>query len=222
MLRIKAIGFDLDGTLYPFTLARMASIPLVVQHSKFLLAFKKVRETLRTMPPTVSLKDTQNELLAKELSINASEAASLIDTVIYQRWFRQFNYFFLFPHLRQLIGWLQSQGVKLAVLSDFPIGSRLEWLNIDEPWDAVLSSEEANHLKPHERPFIYMCERLDVLPEQTLYVGNSEAYDIVGASRAGLHTALYRLLPRKNTKSTVQFSSYKFLQKWLQKHCIFE
>ncbi len=219
---IKAVGFDIDGTLYPFTMAKILSIPLVVCNLKFYVAFRNVRHKLREVRHIKDFASLQISMLAKELSVSETKTQSLLEKVVYSQWFALFKYLRVFPHLRAFLVWLKSKGVKIGVLSDFIIGSRLENLKLGNVWDVSLSSEESNYLKPHAKPFLHMCEQFGTEPGETLYVGNSEKYDIVGASQAGLLSALYTRWNLSTSKSNVQFSSYKMLQKWFEMRCTFD
>ena len=56
--------------------------------------------------------------------------------------------------------------------------------------DARLTSGDVGYMKPH--PFIYWqaLEQLDVLPEESVFVGDRPANDIAGANKAGLTSVL--------------------------------
>ncbi len=51
-------------------------------------------------------------------------------------------------------------------------------------------SGDFGYRKPDARLFLQTCARLDVRPEETIYVGNDMYRDIYGAKQAGLHTIL--------------------------------
>lgn len=53
--------------------------------------------------------------------------------------------------------------------------------------DDVVSSGESGIAKPDPRIFHLACERLDVAPAETLFVGDNYAVDVEGALGAGLH-----------------------------------
>jgi putative hydrolase of the HAD superfamily len=52
--------------------------------------------------------------------------------------------------------------------------------------DAVLCSQESASYKPHVAMFLSICERLEVPPDEVIYVGDDPVTDIEGARRAGL------------------------------------
>jgi putative hydrolase of the HAD superfamily len=77
----------------------------------------------------------------------------------------------------------------LGLLSDFPPETKLGYMGLSGIWDAVLCSECCGALKPHPVSFQELAAAMSLPPEQILYVGNSHAYDVIGANRAKMKTA---------------------------------
>jgi 2-haloacid dehalogenase len=76
---------------------------------------------------------------------------------------------------------------RIAVLSnadDRFLDPFIERLGI--PFEAVLSSEEARCYKPRPELFHNMLKRLDVTPQEAVYVGDRQYEDVLGASEAGM------------------------------------
>jgi putative hydrolase of the HAD superfamily len=111
---------------------------------------------------------------------------------------------------------MKKSGLKLAVLSDFPLGGKLACLRLAGMWDAELCSEEIGALKPHRLPFLRLAESLDLPPERILYVGNNPKYDIAGAKNAGMKTALRCFCPTlRGQKADFAFNDYRSLQDYV-------
>jgi putative hydrolase of the HAD superfamily len=112
--------------------------------------------------------------------------------------------------------WRNSlDGLKLGLLSDFPPEKKLEYLNVDDLWDAVLCSELTGRLKPDPAPFLELSRALGVSCERILYVGNSVSYDVVGAKGVGMKTALIASRFRKNAQADFVFSDYRQLRRYV-------
>jgi putative hydrolase of the HAD superfamily len=83
----------------------------------------------------------------------------------------------------------------------------------------VLCSELACRLKPDKKPFMELVRQMGLSPERILYVGNSVAYDIIGAKEAGLQAALVccplAALNRKKGGADFVFSDYRQLRKFV-------
>jgi putative hydrolase of the HAD superfamily len=201
---LGAVAFDLDGTLYPNYRLNIRLVPFILRHFPLLLAFGRARNLLRgkgkTREPILPGEDfytAQARLMAACLP--KGDAAALREQtfrLIYRRWERLFSRIKLYPHVRETLETLRRNGLKLALLSDFPPEEKLRRLNLTDPWDLVLCSEVLGSLKPDILPFHELARRLDMEPSRILYVGNSVSYDIRGAGAAGFKTALISPLGR--------------------------
>jgi putative hydrolase of the HAD superfamily len=203
---IKAIAFDLDGTLYPNYRFNIRLVPFLLKEWRLLLAFGRARHLIRTAQkrpaegkalsavPKVQLQngnfyENQARLTADILKSDPLVTGEKIERLIYRGWEPLFRKIGLFPCVRETLESLRAAGFKTGLLSDFPPEAKLEHLGIAGLWDAVLCSERTGALKPDPRPFEELAAALSLKPEQILYVGNSFRYDITGAKRAGMQAA---------------------------------
>ena len=113
-----------------------------------------------------------------------------IEKYFYRGFEPHFKKIKLYPHVKETICKFKAASLKLGLLSDLPPKTKLKNLGINEYWDVILCSEETGALKPAQQPFLALAEALGCPPEEILYVGNSVPYDITGAKRAGMKTAL--------------------------------
>ncbi len=89
-----------------------------------------------------------------------------------------------FPGTREALQWIQDQGVKLAVVSNWyqkMIESYLDQLEIRHFFDTIVTSEKAGALKADLKPFQMTLAELNVPPNKTIHVGDSIRHD--GACR---------------------------------------
>jgi len=86
-----------------------------------------------------------------------------------------------------------SAKYKLGLLSNYPDGAAIRAtlgkLDIARYFDAVLVSGDVGRVKPNAAPFRKILDMLQVIPRQTLYVGDNWLGDIQGARRLGLRAA---------------------------------
>ncbi|MCK5842029.1 MAG: HAD family hydrolase [Candidatus Sabulitectum sp.] len=68
---------------------------------------------------------------------------------------------------------------------------RIEKSGLGEFFQEILIAGEISLSKPDPEIFLLMSRKLDVLPEECLFVGDSVQYDITGAHSAGMKTVLY-------------------------------
>jgi len=193
---ISAIAFDLDGTLYPNYSLNIRLLPFILKHLPLVVALGKARNTIRSeqekdpesfMP---DFYDYQARLIAMQLKAEPEQIRERLDDLIYRGWERHFSKIRLFPYLREFLVELRTTPLKLGLLSDFPPQNKLEQLGIAGCWDAIICSEDTGALKPAARPFTELAKALNCTAKQILYVGNSSRYDVAGAARTGMKSAL--------------------------------
>lgn len=223
-MHLRAIAFDIDGTLYPNRVMFRNSLVFALSRPRLLYHFARVRRDIRRARPIDDFYGMQAELLARALGhehdIDATSAR--IEKRIYHASERILERVSLYDGAEQLLGEIRNRGVRLGVMSDFPVNRKLKVLGIDQGWDCRICTEEVGYLKPNPEPFNALVECLGEAPENTLYVGNSYHYDIVGAARAGLKTAWLNDRPRRRVPAPPEgiepdfmFSRYEQLSAWL-------
>lgn len=198
-MALKAVGFDLDGTLYPAWAMYAITADLGLRHPRFLSAFGRVRKELRHSPLSgiepaqtslEAFRKRQAGLLAGLLGIPLAEAINEIERIVYKATTRRFAFIKPYADLGGCLAALKTAGLKLGVLSDLPCEEKLKLMGLADWFEIVRCSEDSGALKPDPRPFMDLADAFDLSPDEILYVGNKPAYDIAGAKAAGMSTAL--------------------------------
>ena len=202
---IRAVLFDLDGTLYrqkPLRarmLRQLALLPLKtlsLRKTRFVLdsirVFRKVREELRERGrPDESLDALQYSAPAEKLGCEPGELRSVVEEWMHRR---PLPYLARcrFPHLEALLRALSATGKRAGVFSDYPPADKLQALGISGFFDLSLcaTDPEINAFKPHPRGFLRACELWQLEPAQVLYVGDRPDVDAAGAAAAGMACAI--------------------------------
>jgi putative hydrolase of the HAD superfamily len=214
-MTIRGVAFDVDGTLYANRTMYLLSVPVVLTRSRLIRAFRDVRIALRERGAVEDYYETQAEMLAEVLGMTPGEARETIERRIYRTWE---NILYLVPlrrGVRKTLRGLREAGLKVAVSSDFPLERKLKVLGIDDHWDAVVPTEATGALKPNPEPFLALSAALGLPPEEILYVGNSYAYDIVGAAGVGMMTAHISRRPPENSIADLTFRRFSDLSEWI-------
>ena len=88
---------------------------------------------------------------------------------------------------------LQADGYRLAVVSnrETPYQAEMEQLGLSSFFMFSLAAGELNSYKPDRAIFVHACECADVDPAESMYVGDNYFADVVGARHAGLQPVLY-------------------------------
>ena len=192
-MKFAAVAFDLDGTLYPNYRLVLRIIPFLLKDQSLLRALDKARIKLRDSGAYgPDFYDTQARLMAEILGQPEEKVKEKTERLIYRGWEPHFKKIKLFPYVRETLDVFRKKGIKMGLLSDFPPETKLKNLKIDGYWDTVICSEITGRLKPDPASFLEMAGKMGTAPEKTLYVGNSVSYDVAGAARAGMKTALIR------------------------------
>lgn len=95
--------------------------------------------------------------------------------------------------VRRALPQLKQAGYILGVISnrDKPFLDVLKHHGIDEFFDFSLAAGEVNVFKPEPGVFEHALQRLNLSPQEAIYVGDNYYADVVGARRAGLQPVLY-------------------------------
>ncbi|GAB1455153.1 MAG: HAD family hydrolase [Spirochaetia bacterium] len=218
-MSIRAVGFDIDGTLYPaFSLYRRLFFRSL-KHLPLLLAFNEVRHELRALlaSPEFRARNIQGvealhrfqaELTAKHLKTDPDKAYADIEAFFYTASVDPFSSITMYPGVVDTLNKLKSKGLPLGALSDFPCDRKLELLGLSSTFDVIMTSEETGLVKPDRRSFDLLAERLGVDNGDVLFVGNSEPYDVKGALGAGMRAAL--ISKKAGIKTKAEFTFYSF------------
>lgn len=94
---------------------------------------------------------------------------------------------------RRILPQLKEAGYFLAVISnrDKPFHQILESHGISEYFQFSLAGGEVDAFKPEPEIFVHALKRADVRAQETIYVGDNYYADVIGSRRAGIKPVLY-------------------------------
>ena len=195
----KAVIFDTDNTLYPYSPAHKAATRAVeekvekqlgIDKVMFRSAFIKSREEIKNRLGNVA--SSHSRLLYMQKTIEKLELGTRILTTLdlEQTYWRTFlSNCRLFPEVLDFIQLLKSKGVITANITDLTAQiqfRKLVYFGLDEFFDYVVTSEEAGADKPDKRPFEVAFEKLQIEPENIWMIGDNPKSDMVGAGEMGM------------------------------------
>ncbi len=101
------------------------------------------------------------------------------------------------PGAVELVRALSRTGVKMGVISNAIHHPFLEWalerFQLDSDFDMILSSASSGYYKSRVELYQHASDLLSVPAQQTVHIGDSHRFDVVGASRAGMRTVWLNL-----------------------------
>lgn len=197
---IQAVLFDLDNTLTHRDLTAQAYSCSLAEY--YASAFAQVEpEKIIEIVRRIDNGGYPKKELLTHGSIGASAAYALLQELSWlnppsidelaQFWFSQFGRCAVeMPDAKQVLEQLKSQGYQLAIVSNGGHDTRLNTirgLGIADYFEEIISSGLVGFNKPQPEIFQITAQRLGVLPEHCLYIGDHPINDIQGAKNAGMH-----------------------------------
>jgi HAD superfamily hydrolase (TIGR01662 family) len=208
---IKAIFFDLDGTLrhsvpeggQVFT-AYVVSLGLPVNEEDRLRAVRwehnywassvDLRDDLLAHSPDTDnfwIEYSRRRLIA--LGASPAQAAELAAKASAHMGEMYKPESIVPEDVRRTLPLLQQEGYIMAVVSnrEKPFQDTLDSHGLSEFFPYSLAGGEVNSYKPDPGIFEHALKRMQVTAPETVYVGDNYYADVVGARRAGLQPVLY-------------------------------
>ncbi len=198
--RIKAVLFDLDGTLYrQFPVRGLMALELLTMPAhqpllaprrwRALRAYRRAQEQLRSADGRPSL--SQTAIAAARTGLPVAEIEQLANEWMQKRPLKYLRRWRA-PGLDALVSWLAGRGIPMGVLSDYPAAEKLAALGLGAVFSPVLwtGDPEIAAFKPHPRGFLRAAAIWHLPPAEVLVVGDRVDADAAGAAAAGMPCVL--------------------------------
>ncbi|MCX7843526.1 MAG: HAD-IA family hydrolase [Clostridia bacterium] len=187
----KNILFDFDGTLVD---------------TNDLIIFS-LNEVAKSFMGRCLTKDELNSILGKYLD----DQMKMLSEVHYKEMVLQYKECYKsnqdkmikeFPHIREMLRKLKDMGCRTAIVSAKGRGGiehGLDFFNIREYIDVIISAYDIENNKPHPEPALKALSALNAQPEGSILVGDSP-YDVLCGINAGIKTALvsWTIFPKES------------------------
>jgi len=195
--RIRAVLFDVDGTLYHqrrmrlLMAAELVAVPLAQPWRarsvwRGVSAYRAAQEELRDSCHA-DVHAAQLERAADRIGMAASALEPVVSEWMFDRPLKHM------PRCRarglvDLLRFLRGRNIPIGALSDYPAAGKLRALGVAEYFSLTLCAGDAEVgvFKPHPRGFLHACTRWDLNPADVLVVGDRVDADAAGARAAGM------------------------------------
>lgn len=213
--KLKALIFDVDGTLYRQSPVRRAMLrrllgahtfrPLLgISTLRALRAYRKAQEELRACGEVhTDLAESQLELACRQgriepeamrLCVARWMESSPLDLVAAAR----------FDGLIELLRTAKRRNLLLGVVSDYPASDKLAALEVSSFFDTIVIAQDSDvqRFKPDPRGIEVAVERLGVAKNDVVYVGDRPSVDGEAAQRAGVSCVIINTRERATPGAT--------------------
>jgi len=189
---IKAVLFDLDGTLYDRDL--LAATLFREQYAAFEnelrgVAYERFLRDVNEMDDHgYGVKEAGYRTLVEAWGLDAG----LADRLVTNFWESYDGHCRLSDDVRRTLDELRRRRLKLAVVTNgasMRQRRKIAALGLADAFDAILVSEEEGVRKPDAELFRRALARCGVAAHEALFVGDHPVADVEGACRAGLNAA---------------------------------
>jgi pyrophosphatase PpaX len=181
-LQVKAVIFDLDGTLAD-------TIPLIV--ASFNAACREAMGRSYTPEEVISRFGIPDAAMVKrELRESSPEIADHAVERFYRHYEQEHDMVSAFDGVTQLLHALQERGVPMGVMTGKGARTaeitlrKLGWQGL---FGSVVTGEDVIHQKPHPEGVLKAAQELGINPEECVFIGDSPA-DIEAGKAAGMTT----------------------------------
>ena len=207
-MRVKAVLFDLGGTMIDSaelyeTFRRILKLNGITRSSQAVKkAMLKAEHELKRdygneVPKDADYYIRWNLSILRILDVHErdKELAEQID----KHWF---DYMEIRPHagLSDILGTLKERGVKIGIVTngyESDLEKILPKLRLGDVFDILVAADTIGKKKPNPDIFLYTIKRLNVKPNETVFVGDEYENDYLGAEKAGLFPILLQVKGRK-------------------------
>ena len=178
MNNLKALLFDIDGTLISLTPAIKSIQDTCKKFNYRILSEKEIKQKIISTPLAESIQKLQG--ITKEEAEN-----------FYQEHHKNLSKNYkplLLNNSKGVIDYFKKQGYKIGMVTTKRRKSAEEVIEkTNLTYDSLITSEDCNERKPSPSPILKACKELEAKPEETAVIGD-HIYDIIAGKKAGCMT----------------------------------
>ncbi|HLZ62572.1 MAG TPA: HAD family phosphatase [Ktedonosporobacter sp.] len=205
-MKYDAVIFDFYGTLVDNMDAEVFNSILGKMAAVLEISLQEIRDFWRESWPqrATGLFSTVEEALAhlcERLKVQAS--AEQLEEAARLRYGYARQVMMPRPDTVETLARLKEAGYKLGLISDCTLEVPRFWSEtpMASLIDVAIFSCSVGLKKPDPRIYLLACDKLDVLPERCLYMGDGGSHELTGARSVGMTPVLIRV-PYENASNT--------------------
>lgn len=193
--KIRAIFFDVDGTLYNQKRLRKRMMKALIGYYavrphkaheiEWIRQFRKEREKMAD-DTRQDIERVQYERAATKIGTQPDKVKTIIEQWMFDHPLAYLKDY-VYDGVHDFFSLVRSKEIPIGVYSDFRADEKLEAMSLEA--DKVVCSTDTfiDRLKPEPKGLTYLAEHFHVAPENCLMVGDRDERDGEAARRAGMH-----------------------------------
>jgi len=183
--RVRAVIFDVDGTLYDGAGLRRRMLAELIRHCladprrlpllRLLQVYRRERERLAEKEAS-NICRQQYERPAAQLGVSPETVEAAVDLWIHRRPLPHLSGYRI-PGAARLFDHLRASGRAVAVLSDYPAEAKLIALGLTADCVVCATDADVDRLKPHPAGLAKLVSVLGLTPGDCLMIGDRDERD---------------------------------------------
>jgi HAD superfamily hydrolase (TIGR01549 family) len=192
--KIKAVIFDVDGTLYSLKklYARMYRelFKYYLMHPHKTLDLWILHNFIQAREHNAATVTPDLEKAQYEWAVQASRMPLAQVQPVVQQWIFEtplkYLYDCRYPEIIQLFGGLADRGIPTAIFSDYPAQAKLACLGLSSSCIVSSTDKNVNCLKPDPTGLQVVVEKLGLAMQDCLFIGDRDDRDGECARKVGM------------------------------------
>jgi len=110
----------------------------------------------------------------RKFNLPFNEAANIIERK--QHFYAQIKHLELYPHLLELLDWIEEKGLKIALVTGGKrdlVVEALERFGLMDRFGVIITADDVQYTKPSPEPYKLAAELLDVEPKECVVIENA-------------------------------------------------
>ncbi len=199
----KAVIFDLDNTLYPYSPCDSAGRKAVYNYlydfytipfESYSALYIECDKAVKKANPLTAAGHNRILFYHRMCELLNLQSDTHAIPMYNAYWNAYLDKMEIFPGALNLLKRLKSNGISLGLCSDLTLHIQLrkiQKLGLQGVFDKITVSEEVGADKPSPLMFLSILQKLSVSPSEAIMVGDNDSRDIEGALNIGMEGVLF-------------------------------